>query len=133
MAVKMRLTRMGKKRSPYYRVVVVDGRAPRDGKYIELIGRYDPNQDPSLIEIDNEKAVDWLRKGAQPTETVAKLLEISGAMSHYKVKAGKIHVAAGSAPPASPPAPAVDDIAETTVEDATETAVEGAEASAEEE
>jgi small subunit ribosomal protein S16 len=112
MAVKMRLTRMGKKRSPYYRVVVVDGRAPRDGKYIELIGRYDPNQDPSLIEIDNEKAVDWLKKGAQPTETVAKLLEISGAMSHYKVKTGRIHVAAGSAPPPTPAPEPVSELPE---------------------
>jgi small subunit ribosomal protein S16 len=128
MAVKMRLTRMGKKRSPYYRVVVVDGRAPRDGKYIELIGRYDPNQDPSLIDIDNDKAVDWLRKGAQPTETVAKLLELSGAMAHYKVKAGKIHVAAGSTAPASDE-PVVEEVSEAVAE----TAVEGPEASAEEE
>lgn len=91
MAVKMRLMRMGKKRSAYYRVVVIDGRAPRDGRYIELIGRYDPNQDPSLIEIDNDKAIGWLQKGAQPTEPVAKLLEISGAMSRFKVVSGKIH------------------------------------------
>ena len=80
MAVKMRLMRMGKKKTPSYRVVVVDGRAPRDGRYIEQIGRYDPQQDPSLVEIDNEKAASWLSKGAQPTEAVEKLLNISGAM-----------------------------------------------------
>jgi small subunit ribosomal protein S16 len=105
MAVKMRLTRMGKKRSAYYRVVVVDGRAPRDGAYIDQIGRYDPNHDPSLIEIDNDKAVEWLRRGAQPTESVSKLLEISGAMSQFKVKSGKIHTVATKPAPAPAPAP----------------------------
>ena len=104
MAVKMRLMRMGKKRSPFYRVVVIDGRAPRDGRYIDLLGRYDPNQEPSLIEIDSEKAIDWLKKGAQPTEAVRKLLEISGAMSRYKVAAGKIHTVAAKAPAAAPAA-----------------------------
>lgn len=98
MAVKLRLMRMGKKRSAYYRVVVMDGRAPRDGRYIDLIGRYDPNQEPSMIEIDNDKAIDWMKKGAQPTEAVAKLLEISGAMSRYKVASGKIHTVPASAP-----------------------------------
>jgi small subunit ribosomal protein S16 len=114
MAVKMRLTRMGKKRSAYYRVVVVDGRAPRDGAYIDQIGRYDPNHDPSLIEIDNDKAVEWLRRGAQPTESVSKLLEISGAMSQFKVKSGKIHTVAAKPAPAPAPAPAaavVDEVA----------------------
>ncbi len=91
MAVKMRLMRMGKKKSPMYRVVVVDGRAARDSRYIEQIGRYDPNQDPSLVEIDNERAADWLSKGAQPTETVEKLLNISGAMTTMKVQSGQIH------------------------------------------
>lgn len=100
MAVKMRLMRMGKKRAAYYRVVVMDGRAPRDGRYIDLIGRYDPNQEPSHIEIDDDKAIDWLRKGAQPTEPVRKLLEISGAMSKFKVAAGKIHTVASSGPAA---------------------------------
>jgi small subunit ribosomal protein S16 len=91
MAVKMRLMRMGKTKSPHYRVVVIDGRAPRDGRYIDLIGRYDPREDPSLIEIDAEKAVEWLRKGAQPTEAVSKILDASGALTQFKVKAGKIH------------------------------------------
>ncbi len=99
MAVKMRLMRMGKKKQPVYRVVVVDGRSPRDGRYIAQIGRYDPRQEPSLVEIDNEKATEWLRKGAQPTEVVEKLLNISGAMTTLKVKTGQIHTV-GAAPEA---------------------------------
>lgn len=98
MAVKMRLMRMGKTKSPHYRVVVMDGRAPRDGRYIDQIGRYDPRQDPSVIEIDAEKAVDWLRKGAQPTEAVTKILDVSGALTEFKVKSGRIHTVGGSAP-----------------------------------
>lgn len=97
MAVKMRLMRMGKTKSPYYRVVVMDGRAPRDGRYIDLIGRYDPRQDPSVIDIDNEKAIDWLRKGAQPTEAVSKILDAAGALTQFKVKSGKIHTVGGAA------------------------------------
>ncbi len=74
MAVKMRLKRMGKKKSPYYRVVVADSRSPRDGRFIEEIGTYDPNQEPSQVKIDADAAKKWLNNGAQPTETVAKLL-----------------------------------------------------------
>ena len=92
MAVRMRLMRMGKKRQPVYRVVVMDQRAPRDGRYIEQIGRYDATQHPSLVEIDNERAADWLAKGAQPSETVEKLLNISGALNTMKIKTGGIHV-----------------------------------------
>ena len=91
MAVKIRLTRTGKKKQPTYRVVVMDGRKPRDGKYIEQIGRYDARQEPSLIEIDNERALDWLHKGAQPTERAQKLLEISGAWAQFRVDKGEIH------------------------------------------
>ena len=91
MAVKIRLTRMGKKRQPSYRVVVMDSRKPRDGEYIEQIGFYDPRQNPSLIEIDNDKALRWLHKGAQPTERAQKLLEISGAWTQFKVAKGQIH------------------------------------------
>ena len=91
MPVKIRLTRMGKKKQPSYRVVVMDSRKPRDGEYIEQIGRYDARQDPSLIEIDNERAVDWLQKGAQPTDRAKKLLEISGAWTEFKVARGEIH------------------------------------------
>jgi small subunit ribosomal protein S16 len=69
---------MGKKGQPTYRVVAADARAPRDGRFIESIGRYDPRTEPSTIEIDEDKALGWLRKGAQPSEAVAKLLEITG-------------------------------------------------------
>ncbi len=91
MAVRIRLMRMGKKKTPSYRVVVTDGRKPRDGRYIEQIGRYDPLAEPSLIDIENDRAVDWLVKGAQPSDRVRKLMEISGAWTRYRVMAGKAH------------------------------------------
>ena len=78
MAVKMRLKRLGKKRNPIYRIVVADARSPRDGKFIDEIGTYDPNFDPSVIKIDEEAAKKWLNNGAKPTETVAKLLKVAG-------------------------------------------------------
>jgi len=78
MAVKIRLSRVGRKKKPIYRIVVADSRSPRDGKVIESIGRYAPQEDPSFIEVDEDKARDWLAKGAQPTGTVAKLLAIKG-------------------------------------------------------
>lgn len=78
MAVKMRLKRMGQKKSPFYRVVVADSRSPRDGKFIEEIGTYDPNQDPSVIKFDEDAVKKWLSQGAQPTDTVAKLLKVAG-------------------------------------------------------
>ena len=78
MAVKLRLTRVGSKKNPIYRVVAADSRSPRDGKFIEIIGRYNPQHDPSLIEVDEEKARKWLSNGAQPTESVAKLLKAQG-------------------------------------------------------
>ncbi len=84
MAVKLRLMRMGKKKQPTYRVVAADARSPRDGRFIEIVGVYNPRQDPAHIEIDNGKAVEWLRKGAQPTDTVRRLLEISGAWTDFK-------------------------------------------------
>ena len=77
MAVKIRLTRMGKKRHPIYRVVVADSRKARDGKVIEEIGTYDPNTQPSSFKIDEEKAKKWLGNGAQPTEVVGKLLMLA--------------------------------------------------------
>ncbi|MBO4383779.1 MAG: 30S ribosomal protein S16 [Clostridia bacterium] len=80
MAVKIRLRRMGAKRQPSYRVVVADSRYPRDGRFIEEIGFYDPTKDPSVIRIDNEKAQKWLQNGAQPTDTVRALLKKSGAI-----------------------------------------------------
>ena len=84
MAVKIRLMRMGKKKQPTYRVVAADGRSPRDGRFIEVLGSYDPRREPSVVRIDNDRAVDWLRRGAQPTETVEKLLKISGAWERFR-------------------------------------------------
>jgi small subunit ribosomal protein S16 len=76
--LKIRLTRIGSKKNPIYRVVVADARAPRDGRSLETIGRYNPQMNPSLVEIDTEKARAWIAKGAQPTEPVKKLLKIAG-------------------------------------------------------
>ncbi|MGQ0520816.1 MAG: 30S ribosomal protein S16 [Actinomycetota bacterium] len=84
MAVKLRLMRMGKKKQPTYRVVAADARSPRNGRFIEILGTYEPRSDPSVIKINEEKAVAWLRKGAQPTETVEKLLKITGAWEQFK-------------------------------------------------
>ena len=78
MAVKIRLRRMGQKKAPFYRIIVADSRSPRDGKFIEEIGYYDPTKEPSVIKFDEEAAKTWLNNGAQPTETVAKLLKIAG-------------------------------------------------------
>ena len=78
MAVKIRLRRMGKKKAPQYRVVVADSRAPRDGRFIEEIGYYDPNKEPSEIKVNEELAKKWLDNGAQPTETVARLFKNAG-------------------------------------------------------
>jgi len=78
MAVKLRLTRVGSKKNPIYRVVAADSRSPRDGKFIEIVGRYNPQMEPSLIELDEDKVKAWLAKGAQPTEPVAKLLKTQG-------------------------------------------------------
>lgn len=84
MAVKIRLKRMGKIRSPFYRVVVVDSRKKRDGKVIEEIGKYDPTQEPSLIDIDSERAQYWLSVGAQPTEPVLAQLKVTGDWQKFK-------------------------------------------------
>lgn len=78
MAVKIRLRRLGAKKKPFYRVIVSDSRSPRNGRFIEEIGYYDPNTEPNTIKIDAEAAKKWLATGAQPTETVAKLLKIAG-------------------------------------------------------
>lgn len=78
MAVKMRLTRMGDKKSPFYRIVIVDSRKARDGEYIEKVGHYNPTVHPAEIVIDADKAKDWLSKGVQPTETVRNLLIAQG-------------------------------------------------------
>ncbi len=78
MAVKIRLRRMGQKKAPFYRIVVADSRSPRDGKFIDEIGTYDPNREPSAISVDEEAAKKWLNTGAQPTETVSKIFKIAG-------------------------------------------------------
>ena len=80
MSVKLRLQRFGRKKRPYYHVVAADGRAPRDGRFIERIGSYDPTTNPATIELNVDKAVAWLQKGAQPTDTVRALLSYKGAM-----------------------------------------------------
>ena len=78
MAVKIRLTRIGSKKNPIYRVVVADSRSPRDGRFIEIVGRYNPQTQPSTIEIDEAKVKDWISKGAQPTDSVRRLMEAQG-------------------------------------------------------
>ena len=84
MAVKLRLMRVGKKKQPTYRLVAADALSPRDGRFIEIVGTYDPRAEPSRVTVDNDKAVAWLRRGAQPTERAEKLLRISGAWDEFK-------------------------------------------------
>lgn len=84
MAVRLRLMRMGKKKQPTYRIVAADSRSPRDGRFIDIVGTYDPRREPSALKVENEKAVAWLHKGALPTERVEKLLKISGAWDEFK-------------------------------------------------
>jgi len=93
LAVKIRLMRVGKKKQPTYRVVVADGRSPRDGRFIEVLGQYAPRAEPSVVSIDSDRALHWLRVGAQPTEQVGKLLEITGVWDAYKAAVGKDAVA----------------------------------------
>jgi small subunit ribosomal protein S16 len=88
MAVKLRLTRVGKTKQPEYRIVAADSRSPRDGRFIEILGHYNPRTDPSTLSVDNDKAVKWLSQGAQPTDRVRKLLEISGALEQFSTAKG---------------------------------------------
>ena len=83
MAVKMRLNRMGAKKNPFYRIVVADSRAPRDGRFIEVLGNYDPSQNPAVVNVDEDKVLDWMNKGAQPTDTVKNLLSKQGLMAKF--------------------------------------------------
>ena len=116
MAVKIRLMRVGKKKQPSYRVVVTDSRSPRDGRFIEVIGQYAPRAEPSVVTIDSDRALHWLKVGAQPTEQAGKLLEIAGVWAAYKTEVGKDAVAKPKvkvkakavkpAPPAADPAEA---------------------------
>ena len=101
--VKLRLMRMGKKKQPTYRIVATDSRSPRDGRFIEILGHYNPREEPSAISVDNDKAVGWLRQGAQPSDTVRRLLTKSGAWAIFK----------GEAPP-TPPVSADEPAAEET-------------------
>lgn len=78
MAVRIRLTRKGRKKQPFYRIVVADSEAPRDGKFLDIVGTYDPMQNPAAITIDNEKLAGWMKKGAKPTETVESLIRKVG-------------------------------------------------------
>jgi small subunit ribosomal protein S16 len=96
-SVKIRLMRVGKKKQPTYRVVVADSRSPRDGRFIEILGQYAPRAEPSVVNIDGDRALAWIEKGAQPTEQVGKLLEISGVWEQYRAKHG---AAASTAPKA---------------------------------
>ena len=84
MSVKLRLTRVGKTKQPQYRIVAADSRSPRDGRFIEIVGTYQPRHEPSTIDIDNDKCVKWLQQGAQPTERVEKLLKLSGAWEQFQ-------------------------------------------------
>jgi small subunit ribosomal protein S16 len=95
--VKIRLMRVGKRKQPSYRVVVADSRSPRDGRIIEAIGHYHPRQEPSVVEIDNERALYWLRNGAQASDSVRQLLRITGAWSEFS----------GEAPLSGPPVPKI--------------------------
>ncbi|OFY67213.1 MAG: 30S ribosomal protein S16 [Bacteroidetes bacterium RIFCSPLOWO2_02_FULL_36_8] len=90
MAVKLRLSRQGRKGIPFYRIVAADSTAPRDGKYIETLGIYDPRSIPAVIEIDQQKALNWLEKGAQPTETMRAVLKYKGILFKRHLQKGVI-------------------------------------------
>ena len=83
MAVKIRLMRMGAKKSPFYRLVVADSRSPRDGRFIEQVGHYDSTTEPAVVKIDEDKAIAWLQKGAQPTDTVKSLFSKAGILQKW--------------------------------------------------
>lgn len=113
--VKIRLMRVGKKKQPSYRVVVADSRSPRDGRIIEAIGQYHPRHEPSLIEIDNDRALYWLQRGAQPSDQVRNLLGLTGAWSAFTgeaapaAKAPAARPTAAASVKATPAASVVDD------------------------
>lgn len=83
MSVKIRLTRHGAKKKPFYRVVVADSRSPRDGRFIEILGQYDSTKEPAVFSVDEEKAIEWMNKGAQPTDTVRSLFSKEGIMKKW--------------------------------------------------
>jgi small subunit ribosomal protein S16 len=105
--VKIRLMRMGATKRPFFRVVVADSRSPRDGRFIENIGKYHPMEDPSLVEIDEDRALYWLSQGAQPTEQARNLLRIVGVWERFEASKGGTKNKPAAAKPAAPaPGPA---------------------------
>jgi small subunit ribosomal protein S16 len=88
MAVKIRLARGGAKKKPFYQVVVADERCPRDGRFIENLGQYDPRQDPPSVSLNEDKTLEWLKQGAQPTETVRQILRKQGIWAKFKQPVG---------------------------------------------
>jgi small subunit ribosomal protein S16 len=88
MAVKIRLQRGGRKKRPYYQIVVADSRAPRDGRFIDVVGNYNPTTNPATINLDIDKSVDWLQKGAQPTDTARNILSYKGALYKHHLLRG---------------------------------------------
>ena len=121
-AVKLRLVRMGKRKQPTYRVVAADSRSPRNGRFIEILGTYEPRQEPSVINIDNERALHWLRNGAKPTERVEKLLRIVGAWEQFTGEPLKPVVYAAKQNEAAADEETVVDAKEAEESDATEVA-----------
>lgn len=100
MAVTIRLTRMGAKKKPFYRVVVADSRFPRDGKFIEVVGTYDPNLNPPAINLQAEKIITWIKRGAHPTDTVRSLMKKAGIALHQLVDYKKESPSGGEEKPA---------------------------------
>lgn len=127
MAVKIRLARAGAKKAPFYRVVAADSRAPRDGRFIEILGRYNPRTQPSTVELDVEKVDAWLAKGAQPSEAVVKLIAIAKGETDAPKAEAKLSKkaqakAAEAAAKAAEPAPEVEEATEAPAEEAAEDA-----------
>ncbi|HEY8425829.1 MAG TPA: 30S ribosomal protein S16 [Limnochordales bacterium] len=98
MAVRIRLKRMGAKKQPFYRIVVADARAARDGRYVEQLGYYDPLRDPPAIKVDAERTLEWLSKGAQPSDSVRQILEQSGVWQQWQQRRQRGAQAAGTSP-----------------------------------
>jgi small subunit ribosomal protein S16 len=128
--VKIRLMRVGKKKQPSYRVVVADSRSPRDGRIIEAIGHYQPRLEPSGVLIDNDRAVYWLQQGAQPSEQVRKLLELTGAWSEFSGEAPKARLEQPEASPSEAAAAKAKATPAASVAGTTETEDETGEATA---
>ncbi len=133
MAVRLRLTRMGKKKQPTYRIVAADSRAPRDGRFLEIIGTYQPRLEPSGLRVDDTKALKWLRTGAKPSETVEKLFRISGTWEYFEAGTDPAPVVEEPAPEPeeAPPAKVAEPAAEAQPETEASEAAPAPEAEAE--